>query len=192
MIAAATLLGKWTLELPRDNLFSKVFVDDRLLLSHDNEVLLQAFHTTEFWDQRLQFKARAKTIAFGNNMPQDDIWWTDATQVAREKLVVYLGIPLPLRGISSADFLSLLLTNSLRFLTKLQEHDLRTETWPKSWPERLYLLSVTRARLRDPTRLKFPRFEQKSLRQPHRVSVRHWMPMLCSMRKPTFLTHNVP
>ena len=60
MIAAATLLGKWTLELPRDNLFSKAFVDDRLLLSHDNEVLLQAFHATEFWDQRLQFKNTSK------------------------------------------------------------------------------------------------------------------------------------
>ena len=119
MIAAATLLGKWTLELPRDNLFSKVFVDDRLLLSHDNEVLLQAFHTTEFWDQRLQFKTRAKTIAFGNNMPQDDIWWTDATQVAREKLVVYLGIPLPLRGISSANFFEPIINKLIAVLNKI-------------------------------------------------------------------------
>ena len=119
MITAATLLGKWTLELPRDNLFSKVFVDDRLLLSHDNEVPLQAFHATEFWDQRLQFKTRAKTIAIGNNMPQDDLWWTDATQVAREKLVVYLFIPLPLRGISSADFYGPVINKLIAVLNKI-------------------------------------------------------------------------
>ena len=119
MIAAATLLGKWTMELPRGNLFSKVFVDDRLLLSHDNEVLLQAFHTTEFWDQRLHFKTKAKTVAFGNNMPQNDLWWTDATQVAREKLVVYLGIPLPLRGISSADFFEPIINKLIAVLSKI-------------------------------------------------------------------------
>ena len=109
MLAAATLLGQWTLELPRHNLFAKVFVDDRLLLSHDNDVLLQAFHTTEFWDERLQFRTTAKTIAFGTNSPQNDLWWTDATQVARQKLVVYLGIPLPLRYVAfqALNFMSL-------------------------------------------------------------------------------------
>ena len=119
MIAAATLLGKWTLELPRHNLFAKVFVDDRLLLSHDNDVLLHAFHTTEFWDERLQFRTKAKTIAFGNNLPQDDLWWTDATQVARQKLVVYLGIPLPLRGISSADFYEPIINKLIAVLNKI-------------------------------------------------------------------------
>ena len=119
LIAAATLLGKWTLELPRFNLFAKVFVDDRLLLSHDNDVLLQAFHTTEFWDERLQFRTKAKTIAFGNNLPQNDLWWTDATQVARQKFVVYLGIPLPLRGISSADFYEPIINKLIAVLNKI-------------------------------------------------------------------------
>ena len=80
MVAAATLLGKWTLELPDNNLFANVFVDDRLLLSHDNVAQLHAFHTTEFWDSQFQFRTQAKTVAFGNNKPQDDLWWTDVLQ----------------------------------------------------------------------------------------------------------------
>ena len=40
MLAAAALLGSWTLEIPQDHrLLSRVFVDDRLLLSSHHEVL---------------------------------------------------------------------------------------------------------------------------------------------------------
>ena len=37
MLAAATMLGEWTNEIPHDNIFAKVFVDDRLMLSSNSQ-----------------------------------------------------------------------------------------------------------------------------------------------------------
>ena len=67
MLAAAAFLRQWTSEMPKDDIFQKVFVDDRLMLSNSNQSLLDAFHATELWDERIAFRTRAKTCAFGNN-----------------------------------------------------------------------------------------------------------------------------
>ena len=119
MLAAAALLGQWTLEIPSDNVFAKVFVDDRLLLSGCGESLLQAFHATELWDSRIGFRTRAKTRAFGNNCEDDNIWWMDATEVDRSKLVTYLGVPLPFKGISATSFFEPIMQKALTTLTRI-------------------------------------------------------------------------
>ena len=46
MLAAAAMLGEWTKEIPHDHIFSKVFVDDRLMISNNNQKLQEAFHVT--------------------------------------------------------------------------------------------------------------------------------------------------
>ena len=119
MLAAAALLGQWTTEIPPHIALAKVFVDDRLLLSSNSADLLQAFHTTQIWDDSHGFRTQAKTVAFGNNLPDDNIWWMDATEVKRQKLVIYLGIPLPLKGISSQVFFEPILQKVAAVLNKI-------------------------------------------------------------------------
>ena len=104
MLAAATMLGDWTDEIPHDHIFAKVFVDDRLMPSNNNQQLQQAFHTTQVWDGAFGFKTEAKTVAFGNNAETDNLWWLDAYEVKRQKQIVYLGVPLPLKNISACLF----------------------------------------------------------------------------------------
>ena len=119
MLAAAALLGQWTLQIPRQHLLAKVFVDDRLLLGENFEILLNAFHTTQFWDQDLGFRTQNKTVAFGNNHVDSNVWWLDATEVMRQQLVVYLGIPLPLQGVSAAKFYEPIINKLIATLNKV-------------------------------------------------------------------------
>ena len=104
MIAAAALLGQWTLEIPSDLVFNRVFVDDRLMLSTNNEELHEAFLTTQLWDHQLRFSTEKKTCAFGNNEECHNSFWMNAQEVQRENYPVYLGVPLPLNGLSRAAF----------------------------------------------------------------------------------------
>ena len=104
MIAAAALLGQWTLEIPSDVVFNRVFVDDRLMLSVDNASIHEAFLTTQLWDHQLRFITRQKTCAFGNNHEHHNLFWMDAQEVQREQFTVYLGVPLPLNGLARAAF----------------------------------------------------------------------------------------
>ena len=119
MLAAAALLGQWTREMLREDIFHKVFVDDRLMLSNCNQTLLDAFHATELWDERIGFRTRAETCAFGNNTDHANLWWMDATEVERCKMVTYLGVPLPLRGISAQAFYEPIIQKALNTITRL-------------------------------------------------------------------------
>ena len=119
MLAAAALLGQWTCDIPREDIFHKVFVDDRLMLSNCNQTLLNAFHATELWDERIGFRTRAKTCAFGNNAEDANLWWMDATEVERCKIVTYLGVPLPLRGISAQAFYEPIIQKALNTITRI-------------------------------------------------------------------------
>ena len=119
MLAAAALLGQWTREMPTEDIFYKVFVDDRLMISNCNQTLLEAFHATELWDERIGFRTRAKTCAFGNNSEDANIWWMDATEVERCKMVTYLGVPLPLRGISAQAFYEPIMQKALNTITRI-------------------------------------------------------------------------
>ena len=104
MIAAAALLGQWTLEIPSNVVFNRVFVDDRLMLSANNEELHEAFLTTQLWDHQLRFVTEKKTCAFGNNEEHHNLFWMNAQEVQREQYPIYLGVPLPLNGLSRAAF----------------------------------------------------------------------------------------
>ena len=117
--AAASLLGAWTSEIPTDRILAKVFVDDRLLISQDNNQLQESFHATQIWDAHHGFKTQAKTIAFGNNPKDTNLWWLDGYEVSRQKEVAYLGIPLPLQGSSMSSFFAPILRNCLVLLNKL-------------------------------------------------------------------------
>ena len=97
MLAAATMLGAWANEIPHGEVFAKVFIDDRLMLSTNSQQLQHAFHTTQFWDSSFHFKTEAKTVAFGNNAEAGNLWWLDGYEVQRQKQIVYLGVPLPLK-----------------------------------------------------------------------------------------------
>ena len=119
MLAAATLLGEWTYEIPHDEVFAKVFVDDRLMLSSSSQQLQQAFFTTQIWDGSFDFKTEAKTVAFGNNAEADNLWWLDGFEVKRQKQVVYLGVPLPLKNISASDFFKPILHDCYMILNKM-------------------------------------------------------------------------
>ena len=105
--------------MPKDDIFQKVFVDDRLMLSNSNQSLLDAFHATELWDERIGFRTRAKTCAFGNNAEAANLWWMDATEVDRCKLVTYLGVPLPLQGISAYFFYEPIIRRALNTITRI-------------------------------------------------------------------------
>ena len=104
MIAAAALLGQWTLEIPSDAAVNRVFVDDRLMLSANNAELHEAFLTTQLWDHQLRFVTEKKTCAFGNNAEDQNLFWMNAQEVQRESYPVYLGVPLPLNGLPRAVF----------------------------------------------------------------------------------------
>ena len=119
MLAAAAFLGQWASEMPTENIFQKVFVDDRLLLSSSNQSLLDAFHATELWDERIGFCTKAKTCAFGNNAEAANLWWMDATEVDRCKLVTYLGVPLPLQGIFAYSFYEPIIQRALNTITRI-------------------------------------------------------------------------
>ena len=119
MLAAAALLEEWANEMTKENIFLKVFVDDRLMLSNSNQSLLDAFHATELWDERIGFRTKAKTCAFGNNAEAANLWWMDATEVDRCKLVTYLGVPLPLQGISAYSFYEPIIQRALNTITRI-------------------------------------------------------------------------
>ena len=119
MLAAAAFLGKWTSEMPNQDLLAKVFVDDRLLLGFCNESLIHAFHTTEFWDTHHGFSTHAKTTAFGTNDPQHNLWWMDGYEVKRDCTVVYLGVPLPFEKMRAAKFFEPLLQQCVISLNKV-------------------------------------------------------------------------
>ena len=104
MIAAAALLGQWTLEIPQDAVFNRVFVDDRLMLSENNNDIHEAFLTTQLWDHQLGFITDKKTYAFGNNDSHSNLFWMTAEEVPREKHPIYLGVPLPLDKLARANF----------------------------------------------------------------------------------------
>ena len=127
MLAAAALLGQWTTQMPQDDLFNKVFVDDRLMLSNSDHALLDAFHATELWDERMGFTTKAKTCAFGSNAEVSKVWWMDATEVSRCKLVTYLGVPLPLYGISAFDFYNPIIQKALNTLNRICRAKLTNE-----------------------------------------------------------------
>ena len=105
--------------MPTEDIFHKVFVDDRLMLSNCNQTLLEAFHATELWDERTGFRTRAKTCAFGNNSEDANLWWMDATEAERCKMVTYLGVPLPLRGISAQAFYEPIMQKALNTITRI-------------------------------------------------------------------------
>ena len=115
MLAAATMLGAWANEMPHDEVFAKVFVHDRLMLSSNSQQLQQAFHTTQFWDGSFDFKTEAKTVAFGNNADIDNLWWLDGYEVKRQKQIEYLGVPLPLKNISASEFFKPILQDAMYF-----------------------------------------------------------------------------
>ena len=119
MLAAAAFLGKWTNEMPNQNLLAKVFVDDRLLLGFCNESLLLAFHTTELWDTHHGFSTCAKTTAFGTSSPQDNLWWMNGFEVKRDNNIVYLGVPLPFQKMKVAKFFEPLLQQCSVSLNKI-------------------------------------------------------------------------
>ena len=119
MLAAAALLGQRASEMPKDNISQKVFVDARLMLSNSNQSLLDAFHATELWDERIGFRTKAKTCAFGNNAEDANLWWMDATEVDRCKLVTYLGVPLPLQAISAYSFYEPIIQRALNTITRI-------------------------------------------------------------------------
>ena len=119
MLAAAAMLGEWTREIPHDHIFAKVFVDDRLMLSTDSQRLQQAFHATQFWDGAFGFQTEAKTVAFGNNLASDNLWWLDAYEVKRENQITYLGVPLPLKQMSASTFYKPILDQCCVLLNKI-------------------------------------------------------------------------
>ena len=71
MLAAAALLGQWAALIKSQDIITKVFVDDRMLLGQHMTKLQECFTTTQLWDEFAQFKTQAKTTAFGNNAEQD-------------------------------------------------------------------------------------------------------------------------
>ena len=127
MLAAAALLGQWTTQMPQDDLFNKVSVDDRLMLSNSDHALLDAFHATELWDERMGFTTKAKTCAFGSTAEVSNVWWMDATEVSRCKMVTYLGVPLPLYGISAFDFYNPIIQKALNTLNRICRAKLTNE-----------------------------------------------------------------
>ena len=119
MLAAAALLGEWTKEIPHDHVLAKVFVDDRLMLSNNNLKLQEAFHATQFWDGALKFQTQAKTVAFGTNAENANLWWLEAYEVKRQKQIEYLGVLLPLKGSSASEFYKPILQKCYVVLNKL-------------------------------------------------------------------------
>ena len=119
MLAAAAMLGEWTQEIPHDHILAKVFVDDRLMMSNNNQKLQEAFHATQFWDGALEFQTQAKTVAFGNNSDSDNLWWLDAHEVKRQKQIEYLGVLLPLKNSSASDFYKPILQKCYVVLNKI-------------------------------------------------------------------------
>ena len=67
LIAAAALLGQWTLEILDSSVFNRFFVDDRLMLADDNEAIHEAFLTTQLWHFQMDFVTDKKAYASGNN-----------------------------------------------------------------------------------------------------------------------------
>ena len=106
MLAAATMLGEWANEITHDNIFAKVFVDDRLMLSSSSQQLQQAFLTTQLWDGSFNFKTEAKTVAFGNNAEVENLWWLDGFEVKGQQQIGYLGFHSPLRTHLHPNFFS--------------------------------------------------------------------------------------
>ena len=119
MLAAAAMLGEWTKEIPHDHILAKVFVDDRLMLSSNNQKLQEAFHATQFWDGALESQTQAKTAAFGNNSEDDNLWWLDTHEVKRQKQIEYLGVLLPLKNSSASDFYNAILQKCYVVLNKI-------------------------------------------------------------------------
>ena len=119
MLAAATMLGAWANEMPHDEVFAKVFVDDRLMLGSNSQQLQQAFHTTQIWDSSFDFKTEAKSVAFGNNADIDNLWWLDGYEVKRQKQIEYLGVPLPLKNTSASEFFKPILQDCYVLLNKI-------------------------------------------------------------------------
>ena len=119
MLAAAAMFGEWTREIPHDHVLAKVFVDDRLMMSSSNEKLQEAFIATQFWDNALDFRTQAKTVAFGTNHETDNLWWLDASEVQRQHQIEYLGVLLPLKNTSASTFYAPILHKCCVVLNKL-------------------------------------------------------------------------
>ena len=113
------MLGAWANEIPHGEVFAKVFIENRLMLSTNSQQLQHAFHTTQFWDSSFDFKTEAKTVAFGNNAEAGNLWWLDGYEVQRQKQIVYLGVPLPLKNTSASKFFEPILQDCYVLLNKI-------------------------------------------------------------------------
>ena len=103
MLCAAACLAGWIESLnPYTTVTPKVYVDDRILLSNQShEELCDAFLQTQAWDNARGFSTRAKTVAFNSKRKGDfQPVWEDGEPVKFAEQCDYLGVPLPLPGIS--------------------------------------------------------------------------------------------
>ena len=170
MLAAAAFLGMWTQEMPRELTLAKVFVDDRLLLGNDHLHLQHLFHATEFWDTHHCFSTKDKTVAFGNNNADDNLWWLDGMEVKRDSQVVYLGIPLPLKGLVRFDFFEPIIQKCIIVLDKMinakvQQHIAAEVIARKVIPALCHATSVARPTRDQVQRLRTKIFAAAALRQ---------------------------
>ena len=89
------------------------------MLSCSNPKLQEAFNATQFWDDALNFRTQAKTVAFGTNLESDNLWWLDAYEVQRQHQVEYLGVLLPLKNSSASTFYAPILHKCYVTLNKI-------------------------------------------------------------------------
>ena len=127
MFAAAAALGLWLDSLSQipQAISSEawVFVDDRLVaapLSGDHNWTQQAFSHTSGWDSSWNFITKPKTVCFGFGPLFKPLHWDNPDSVvASQRNPVYLGVPLPLPGVSRQTFFEPVLQDCLAILDKL-------------------------------------------------------------------------
>ena len=195
MLAAASLLGLWTAQLPREPTLARVFVDDRLLLSSDHTHLLECFHVTEFWDEQHGFLTHFKTfktVAFGNNSSAQNLWWTRGYEVDRQEHVTYLGVPLPCKGLPRLKFFEPIFNKCHAVLDRLirakVSHYVACEVIArKILPAVTHATSVAR-----PTKDQIDKLRTKFMRLQRFVNVRRKMLMRYSYRRLINLILSLP
>ena len=127
MFAAAAALGVWLESLSQIpqaiSAEAWVFVDDRLIAAplYGNHNWTQwAFTHTAGWDSSWNFVTKPKTVCFGFGPLFTPLHWDNTeVKVASQRNPVYLGIPLPLPGISRHAFFEPILQDCLTILDKL-------------------------------------------------------------------------
>ena len=127
MFAAAAALGLWLdslSQIPKAiSSEAWVFVDDRLIaapLSGTCNWTQRAFSHTSNWDSSWNFITQPKTVCFGFGPLFRPLRWDNPdTEVASQRNPVYLGIPLPLPGVSRQAFFDPVLQDCLAILDKL-------------------------------------------------------------------------